>query len=155
MSPRLGVGRVRSVVQHAEIERQLREIDVLADGIAGGFGRLVERVEIRARFHFDHRKALAVVEIKIAAILEKGASYRHGPLIVERRPVHQEGCHAVEAEAVVQPVGVFGVLLVDDIRDHNVADAAVERRGLAKHVDTSKRADAFRHLPQNVVGPEA
>ena len=95
-----------------------------------------------------------MIEVEVAAVLQEGATHGHRALVVERRAVDQEGGHAVEAEAVVQPVGVFGVLLVDDVGNHDVADAAVQRRRLAQEVDTPQRLDADRDLAQDVVGPQ-
>ena len=45
----LGVGRVRGVVDDPEVDRELGEVDGLADGMAVGVGDLVDRVAERAR----------------------------------------------------------------------------------------------------------
>ena len=47
------------------------------------------------------------------------------------------------------------MLFVDHIRDHDVADAAVEGGGLTEDVDTPKCADAFRDFAQDVVGAQS
>ena len=142
-------------MQHPEVEGQFGEVDVLTHRIAGGLRRFVEGVEVGAGLHFHHRVALPVIEIEISAVLQEGAAHRHGPLVIERRPVDEEWRHAVEAEAVVQPIGVFRVLFVDDIRDHDVADARAEGRGLTEDVDTPKCGDAFGHFAQDVVGAQS
>ena len=47
------------------------------------------------------------------------------------------------------------MLLVDDVRDHDVAYAPVQRRRLPQHIDTAQRPGADRHFAQDVVGAEA
>ena len=47
-------------------------------------------------------------------------------------------------ERVAEQVRVRRVLVVDDLADHDVADAAVERRGLAHDVDAAQLVDAER-----------
>src|ERR1700730_5438189 len=99
-------------MQDAEIERQLREIDVLPHRIAGRLGGFVESVEVGSSLHLYHREAFPVVEVEVAAVLQEGATNRYRPLVVERRAIDEEGGHAVEAEAVIQPVGVLRVFFV-------------------------------------------
>ena len=141
-------------MEHPEVEGQLREVDVLPHRIARRFGGFVEGVEVGTCFHFDHREALPVIEVEIPAILQEGAANRHRALVVQRGAIHEEGRHAVEAETVVQPVRVFRVFFVDDVRDHDVADAAVEGRRLAEHIDAAQRPDTLRHFAQHVVGAQ-
>ena len=47
------------------------------------------------------------------------------------------------------------MLLVDDIRDHDVANRAVERGGLPEQVDAAKAADTDGDLAEDVVGAKA
>ena len=46
------------------------------------------------------------------------------------------------------------MLVIDDVRDHHVADIRVERRGLAEQVDAAEVLDVDRDLAQDVVGGE-
>ena len=94
-------------MQHPEVEGQFGEVDVLSHRIAGGLRRFVESVEVWPGLHLYHGVALPVIEIEIRAVLQKRTAHGDRPLVVERRSVDEEWCHAVEAEAVVQPVSVF------------------------------------------------
>src|SRR5437870_1793826 len=141
--------------QRAEVKGELGEVDVLAGWVARRFGGLVEGVEIRTGLHFDDGKALPVIEIEIPAVLKERATNRDRALVVQGRAVDEERRDAVETEAVVQPVGIFRVFFVDDVGDHDVADAAVESGRLAEHVDAAQRPGALRDLPQHVVGTQS
>ena len=141
-------------MQHAQVEGELGEVDVLAHRITRRFGGLVERVEVRPSFHFHHREALAVVEVEVAAILQECSPNGHRALVIEGRAVHQERRDAVEAEAVVQPVGVLGVFFVHDVGDHDVADAAIQRGRFPQHVDAPQCSHAHRDLAKHVIGSE-
>ena len=46
------------------------------------------------------------------------------------------------------------MFFVDDVGDHDVADAAVEGGRLAEHIDAAQCPDALRNLPQHVVGTQ-
>jgi hypothetical protein len=58
-------------------------------------------------------------------------------------------------EAVAQEVGVARVLVLDDGGDHDVADAAVEGRGLAHDVDAADLAAGLADAREVVVGGHA
>ena len=70
-------------MQNPEIEWQLREVDVFAHRVAGRLGRFVQGIEVGTTFHLNHRETLAVIEIKVAAVLQEGTSDCDGALIVE------------------------------------------------------------------------
>ena len=47
------------------------------------------------------------------------------------------------------------MLFEDDVRDHDVADAAIQSGGLAEHVDAPERPHAHRDLAEDVVRAQA
>ena len=138
-----------------EVERQLREVDRLADRVAVGVGDLVDRVAVRPGLHLHHRERLAVVEVEVGAVLQERALHRDRALVVEPAAEAQVRRDVVHAERVVEPVGRARVLVVDDGREHHVAHVGVQRRRLAEHVDAAQRRAVHRHLAQDVVGGQA
>ena len=82
-----GIGRVRGVVDDAEIDvmaDRATEVDRLLAGVTLEAAVLVDRADVRPRFHLDDREVFAVVEVQIALVLEIGALNGDGLLIVER-----------------------------------------------------------------------
>jgi hypothetical protein len=57
-------------VDDPEVDRELGEVDRLADRVAVGVGDLVDRVAERPGLHLDHRVGLAVVEVEVRAVLQ-------------------------------------------------------------------------------------
>src|SRR4051812_34137083 len=99
----------------AKIDWNLAHVDTLVGGMTRKKSVLVERREERAGFHLNHGEVLAVVEVEVAAVLQVGAAHGQCALVVERRAEDEEWSEVGAGEAVGEPVGVAGVLVVDDI----------------------------------------
>src|SRR5579875_1113873 len=150
----LRIRGVRGVVDDAEVDGQLGEVDGGAHREPAHIDDLVEGVAEGACLHLDHGERLTVVEVEVAAVLQKRGTHGHRPLVVQSRPEHQEGGHVVEAEGVVQPVGGSRVLVVDHVGDHHVAHGGIEGGRLAEDVDAAQIIDRLAHLAQDLVGAE-
>ena len=139
----------------AQVEAEASHVHVLVHRIAVGLGDLVAGVEVGPGLHLDHRVAALVVELEVVAVLKKGAAHSHRALVVERRSEDQVGLDVVGGEVVVEPVGVAGVLVVDHVRDHDVADVGVQRSRFAHEVNAGHPGHLLGRLPEHVVGGEA
>ncbi len=151
------VRRIRGVVQHAELE---------VDGIAPGSRRsrpwdgagargLVDRGQVRARLHLHHGVALAVEHVHVLAVLQERRAHGQRLLVVEHGAVAHVRLDVGGGERVLEQVGVGAVHVVHDLRDHDVADAAVEGGGLAHDVDPEDLVDAAGDRGEVVIGRHA
>src|ERR1700687_1866235 len=147
----LRVWGVGCVVDYPQVESDLRHVDAFTDRISIGLDDLVTRIEVWPGLHLDDRVAAVVVEIEIVAILQERSTNRDRPLVVERRTVHEVWLHVGRGEAVVEPVGVVRVLVVDHVRDHHVAHVRIERGGLTQDVHALHPRGLFGDLAKDVV----
>jgi hypothetical protein len=114
-------------------------------------GHLVGRRQVRARLHLHHRVALAIEHVHVVAVLEERRAHGQRLLVIEDGAVLHERLDVTRDQRVAEHVRVRRVLVVDHLRDHDVADAAVERRGLAHDVDAAQLLDAQRDRCQVMV----
>ena len=100
--------------------------------------RLGDRRKIWPGLHLDDSVAFVIEHAHIARALQKRPVGADRFLVVEHRAIGQERRNILRGEAVVEQIGILRMLVMDDIGDHHVADAPVERSGLAHDVDTEQ-----------------
>src|SRR5581483_2826247 len=145
------VGGIRRVVQDAQFVRQAREIDIFPGWITQQVLIFIDGVEVRAALHLHNGEIGLVVEVQILAVLQEGSFGRDGFLIIQDRAVDQVGLHLLRRKAVIQPIRVLAMFIHDNVRDHHVANAAVERGRLAKNVDAANLSLIFHNLAHHAV----
>ena len=142
---------IRGIVHDAEIKRQIVEIDNFIMGVALGAEHFIDGREVRAGFHLDIGIAFTVENIHVLGILQEGTQHGDGFLIIEHRAIDQIRSHICGCKTIGNQIRILGVLIVDHIGDHDIANDTIEGGGFSQDIYAQNIPGMFSNFAEDII----